>query len=37
MTTLNLALPFLASAQPQKHVTVNEALSRLNGLVCNSR
>ncbi|MGB0508136.1 MAG: DUF2793 domain-containing protein [Pikeienuella sp.] len=28
----NLALPFLAAAQAQKHVTVNEALSRLDGL-----
>jgi len=33
MTTPNLALPFLAAAQAQKHVTVNEALSRLDGLV----
>ncbi len=33
MTTPNLALPFLAAAQAQKHVTVNEALARLDGLV----
>ncbi len=33
MTTPNLALPLLAAAQAQKHVTVNEALSRLDGLV----
>ena len=32
MTTPNLALPLLAAAQAQKHVTVNEALSRLDGL-----
>lgn len=28
----NLSLPYLASAQAQKHVTVNEALSRLDAL-----
>ncbi len=33
MTTPNLALPLLAAAQAQKHVTVNEALARLDGLV----
>ncbi len=33
MTTPNLSLPLLAAAQAQKHVTVNEALSRLDGLV----
>ncbi len=33
MTTPNLALPLLSAAQAQKHVTVNEALSRLDGLV----
>ena len=33
MTTPNLALPLLATAQAQKHVTVNEALARLDGLV----
>ena len=32
MTTPNLALPLLAAAQAQKHVTVNEALARLDGL-----
>jgi len=32
-STPNLALPFLAAAQAQKHVTVNEALSHLDGLV----
>ena len=31
--TPNLALPYLAAAQAQKHVTVNEALSHLDGLV----
>ncbi|WP_428542845.1 DUF2793 domain-containing protein [Profundibacter sp.] len=31
--TPNLALPYLAAAQAQKHVTVNEALSQLDGLV----
>jgi hypothetical protein len=31
--TPRLTLPFLAAAQAQKHVTVNEALSRLDGLV----
>lgn len=30
--TPNLALPLVQSAQAQKHVTVNEALSRLDGL-----
>ncbi|MBF9022940.1 DUF2793 domain-containing protein [Rhodobacterales bacterium FZCC0069] len=29
----NLALPFLSAAQAQKHVTVNEALTRLDGVV----
>lgn len=29
----NLALPYLQSAQAQKHVTVNEALTRLDALV----
>ncbi len=33
MTTPNLALPLLAAAQAQKHVTVNEALALLDGLV----
>ncbi len=33
MTTPNLALPMLAAAQAQKHVTVNEALALLDGLV----
>jgi len=33
MTTPNLALPYLAAAQAQKHVTVNEALDALDGLV----
>ena len=33
MTTPNLALPLLAAAQAQKHITVNEALARLDGLV----
>jgi len=33
MTTPNLALPYLAAAQAQKHVTVNEALDHLAGLV----
>jgi uncharacterized protein DUF2793 len=32
-TTPNLALPYLAAAQAQKHVTVNEALDHLDGLV----
>jgi len=32
-STPNLALPYLAAAQAQKHVTVNEALSHLDGLV----
>ena len=31
--TSRLALPLLAAAQAQKHVTVNEALMRLDGLV----
>ncbi|MCV2875602.1 DUF2793 domain-containing protein [Rhodobacteraceae bacterium XHP0102] len=29
----NLGLPFLSAAQAQKHVTVNEALTRLDGVV----
>lgn len=33
MTSPNLALPYLAAAQAQKHVTVNEALDTLDGLV----
>ncbi|MDP7150262.1 MAG: DUF2793 domain-containing protein [Paracoccaceae bacterium] len=33
MTTPNLALPLLAAAQAQKHITVNEALALLDGLV----
>jgi len=33
MTTPNLALPYLAAAQAQKHVTVNEALDHLDGVV----
>ena len=33
MTTPNLALPYLAAAQAQKHVTVNEAFDALDGLV----
>jgi hypothetical protein len=33
MTTANLALPELAAAQAQKHVTVNEALRSLDALV----
>ncbi len=33
MSTPNLALPLLAAAQAQKHVTVNEALALLDGLV----
>ena len=33
MTTPNLALPYLAAAQSQKHVTVNVALDALDGLV----
>ena len=32
-STPNLALPYLAAAQAQKHVTVNEALNHLDGLV----
>lgn len=31
--TPRLALPYLAAAQAQKHVTLNEALSLLDGLV----
>jgi uncharacterized protein DUF2793 len=31
--TRNLALPYLAAAQAQKHVTVNEALDHIDGLV----
>jgi hypothetical protein len=31
--TVNLALPYILSAQAQKHVTHNEALRRLDGLV----
>ena len=31
--TPNLALPYIAAAQAQKHVTHNEALDRLDGLV----
>jgi len=33
MTSPNLALPYLAAAQAQKHVTVNEALDALDRLV----
>ena len=32
-TTARLSLPWLMPAQAQKHVTVNEALRRLDGLV----
>ena len=32
-TTPNLALPLIAGNQAQKHVTVNEALRLLDGLV----
>jgi len=32
-TTLRCGLPLLQPAQAQKHVTVNEALMRLDGLV----
>lgn len=32
-TSTNLALPFLASGQAQKHVTVNESVLRLDALV----
>ncbi|MGE3302316.1 MAG: DUF2793 domain-containing protein [Hyphomonadaceae bacterium] len=32
-TSTNLGLPYLASAQAQKHVTLNEALLRLDALV----
>ena len=31
--TTNLTLPLLAASQAQKHVTVNEALTRLDGMV----
>jgi hypothetical protein len=31
--TVNLALPYILSAQAQKHVTHNEALKRLDGMV----
>ena len=31
--TTNLTLPLLAASQAQKHVTVNEALTRLDGAV----
>lgn len=31
--TINLALPYILSAQAQKHVTHNEALRRLDGMV----
>lgn len=31
--SINLALPYLEAAQAQKHVTVNEALSKLDALV----
>ncbi|WP_071674876.1 DUF2793 domain-containing protein [Nioella nitratireducens] len=31
--TMNLTLPLLAASQAQKHVTVNEALARLDGVV----
>ena len=33
MTTPNLALPLLSDSQSQKHVTVNEALAQLDGIV----
>ncbi|SEG27936.1 hypothetical protein SAMN05421751_12317 [Jhaorihella thermophila] len=33
MTTPNLALPYIAAAQAQKHVTHNAALDLLDGLV----
>ncbi|MCX5493087.1 DUF2793 domain-containing protein [Kaistia dalseonensis] len=33
LETPHLALPFLAAAQAQKHVTHNEALKRLDGIV----
>jgi hypothetical protein len=32
-STTNLSLPYLASGQAQKHVTVNESLQRLDALV----
>ncbi|HWU14859.1 MAG TPA: DUF2793 domain-containing protein [Caulobacter sp.] len=32
-TTPRLSLPFVAAGQAQKHITVNEALGRLDGLV----
>ena len=31
--TVQLGLPLVQAAQAQKHVTVNEALARLDGLV----
>ena len=31
--TPRLSLPYLAAAQAQKHVTLNEGLARLDGLV----
>ena len=34
--TPRLGLPYLAAAQAQKHVTMNEALSLLDGLVSTS-
>jgi hypothetical protein len=33
LETTHLALPYLSAAQAQKHVTHNEALRRLDGLV----
>lgn len=33
MTTPNLSLPYLAAAQAQKHVTVNEAMDAIDGLI----
>ena len=32
-TTAHLALPFIMAAQAQKHVTMNEALRLLDGIV----
>ena len=32
-TSARLGLPYLAAGQMQKHVTLNEALTRLDGLV----
>ena len=32
-TTAHLALPFIMAAQAQKHVTMNEALRQLDGIV----